>query len=148
VIRAHSHIHTRLHASRIRGRHPHIRTSAHLFRFVSVIQTPFIRKSISVLLLLVFLISAAPKTYFHDVVADHKDQPVSCLHKNHKSPCVHQSHINCHFDQLVVTSFFQFQPLNFPQIFTRTGNSDHSFYSERPVAGRIASPDGRGPPMG
>jgi hypothetical protein len=92
------------------------------------------------------MISAAPKAYFHDVVANHKDQPVTCTHKDRKAPCVHESHMNCHFDQLVVTAFFHFESLSFPETPAGFVYSDYAAYAENTVSGRHSSPDGRGPP--
>jgi hypothetical protein len=141
---AHPHIGTLAHSA---STHRHIRTSAHLIRFVSVAQSPLIRKFISAVLLLVFLLSAAPKAYFHDAVAGHKDQPVSCKHVDRNATCVHESHMNCHFDQLVVTSVFHFQALDLYPVLLNNAVSDYSQYAENPVSGRSTSPDGRGPPM-
>jgi hypothetical protein len=78
------------------------------FCFRILKQNPTIRRLISFFLLLVFLVTAVPKAYFHDLVADHKDTITTCNHGNHSSACIHESAINCHFDQLVVSSFFFF----------------------------------------
>lgn len=68
-----------------------------------------IQKFLAFLLLLVFSISIAPKNYFHTIIADHKD--VSYCNDAHKSTnCVHQQGVNCHFDELVVTVPYLFQP--------------------------------------
>jgi hypothetical protein len=65
---------------------------------------PTIQKFTAILLLLVFFISSAPKAYFHDLVADHKD--FSDCQQSHHSTVLHQQGLNCHFDDLVVTSPF------------------------------------------
>jgi len=65
---------------------------------------PTIQKFAALFLLLVFFISSAPKAYFHDLVADHKD--FSDCQQPHHSTVLHQQGLNCHFDDLVVTSPF------------------------------------------
>ena len=68
----------------------------------------YIQKLPAGFLLLVFLISTAPRTYFHDLFANHKDQAACSL--SHKAAVVHKLAINCHFDDLVVTApFLQIQ---------------------------------------
>lgn len=63
-----------------------------------------IQKIIAFFLLLVFFIITAPRIYFHDLVANHKD--FSDCHQQHHSAVLHQQGVNCHFDDLVVTSPF------------------------------------------
>jgi hypothetical protein len=65
---------------------------------------PTIQKFTAIFLLLVFFISSAPKAYFHDLVADHKD--FSDCQQPHHTTVLHQQGMNCHFDDLVVTSPF------------------------------------------
>jgi len=50
-------------------------------------------------MLLIFSISMAPKTFFHDLVSDHKDS--NCPEK-HDSAVLHQKEHHCHFDNAVV----------------------------------------------
>jgi hypothetical protein len=73
-------------------------------RIVIVIRHQTIKKSIAFLLLVVFAISAAPKAYFHDLFADHKDGSTCQL--RHNTAVLHHQGFNCHFDDLVVSSFF------------------------------------------
>ena len=63
-----------------------------------------IQKSTAIFLALLFLISTAPKAYFHDLLAHHKD--FSDCRQLHHSTVLHQQGINCHFDDLVVTAPF------------------------------------------
>jgi hypothetical protein len=63
-----------------------------------------IRKALASILLLLFVMSSLPKAYFHDLVADHVDM-ASCDQK-HSQAVLHKQSINCHFDDLVVTSPF------------------------------------------
>lgn len=67
-----------------------------------------IRKIISSLLLLIFVICMAPKSYFHDALAQHKDRVTVCTHPVTSAPCLHQAAIDCHFDLLVITSLYVF----------------------------------------
>lgn len=66
-----------------------------------------IQKFIAAFLLLIFSISAAPKIYFHDLIADHKDY--SGCNDFHKNLVLHKEGYNCHFDDLVVSSPFIIQ---------------------------------------
>jgi hypothetical protein len=65
---------------------------------------PAIQKIISSFLLVIFTISIAPKLYFHELVAHHKDS-ASC-YQTHSGTVLHQMGYNCHFDDLVVTAPF------------------------------------------
>jgi hypothetical protein len=66
-----------------------------------------IKKHIAVLLLLVFAVGIAPKAYFHDLLANHKDG--SSCKLTHRSATIHRQSFNCHFDDLVVSAPFVFQ---------------------------------------
>ncbi|MGZ3845489.1 MAG: hypothetical protein ACXVBH_05510 [Flavisolibacter sp.] len=68
-------------------------------------RTP-IQKTLAIFLVLVFALGTAPKAWFHDLVADHKDQP-DCRQLHH-SKVLHQKAPNCHFDDLVVSAPFLF----------------------------------------
>ena len=72
--------------------------------FKSLFYRPAIQKFLSSLLLVIFTISIAPKLYFHDMVAHHKDR-ASC-YQTHTRTVLHQMGYNCHFDDLVVTAPF------------------------------------------
>jgi hypothetical protein len=74
----------------------------HPLKFRSAIQ-----KSAAFFLMLLFLISIAPKAYFHDLVADHKD--FSDCHQIHHSNVLHQQAVSCHFDDVVVSAPFLLQ---------------------------------------
>jgi hypothetical protein len=67
-------------------------------------QKTTIQKTLAIFLVLVFALGTAPKYWFHDLVADHKDQP-DCGQVHH-SKVLHQKAPNCHFDDLVVTAPF------------------------------------------
>lgn len=56
------------------------------------------------MLLLIFSISVAPKAYFHDLIAHHKDY--SNCNDFHKNSVLHKEGYNCHFDDLVVSTPF------------------------------------------
>lgn len=71
-------------------------------------QSVTIRKFISLFLFVVFAISVAPKAYFHDAFANHKDSGQVCT-DNNKAAHLHQSGINCGFDQLVVSCLYYFE---------------------------------------
>lgn len=66
-------------------------------------EKPTIQKILAFLLLVFLTVSFIPKTYFHDVIADHRDT-VACDHPVQQGPCVHQKGFNCSFTDLVVTA--------------------------------------------
>ena len=63
-----------------------------------------IQKFLASILLLLFIISVAPKSYFHDLVAHHKD--VSSCNLNHQTTVLHKQEFNCQFVELVVSAPF------------------------------------------
>jgi hypothetical protein len=97
------------------------------------------------MLMLVFFISIAPKTYFHELVAHHKD--FSDCHQLHHSTVLHQQGINCHFDDLVVSSPF-FSAGEFPTVIV------HTYFEKRQFVVPFLSlssfsqhKENRGPPL-
>jgi hypothetical protein len=92
----------------------------------------------------VFLISIAPKTYFHDLLANHKDFP-ACT-QVHKTAVLHSHGFNCHFDDLVVSAPFLLQieqPIAFDNFYFEKKQS--SFYSSFPQS-FLQHKEKRGPP--
>jgi hypothetical protein len=109
-------------------------------------QQAYIQKFIAFTLLIVFSISIAPKAYFHEVIADHKDVLV-CHHPEAGSSCAHSQPLNCHFDDLVVTAAFlieKFQnSLNFPNRYLDKQDSYKLSYHQHPFFHKTS----RGPPV-
>ncbi|RYY00083.1 MAG: hypothetical protein EOO53_22550 [Gammaproteobacteria bacterium] len=64
---------------------------------------PTIQKFLAGLLLVVFTISAIPQSFFHDLIARHKDV-VGCEHPGEKAACVHPQSFHCGFSDLVVSA--------------------------------------------
>jgi hypothetical protein len=62
-----------------------------------------IQKILASWLLVLFTISFIPKSYFHDLLADHNDV-ISCEHPGKDETCIHPKGINCSFNDLVVTA--------------------------------------------
>jgi len=94
--------------------------------------------------MLVFVISIAPRAFFHDVVANHEDLP-DCRQLHH-STVLHQQEFNCHFDDQVVSAPFVL--LSDPAfIFTdfNFANNPTSFYSS-PTQSVFQLKESRGPP--
>ncbi len=67
---------------------------------------PVIQKCIALVLLLLFMLSSAPRAFIHDLIADHKDLP-SCKESHHSSTVLHKQSQDCHCDHLVVTSPYE-----------------------------------------
>lgn len=107
-------------------------------------QTTTIQKANGIFLMLVLAISIAPKTFFHDLVAHHKDLPV--CNQLHKTAVFHHQGFNCHFDDLVVTTPFIFvneQPVVFAHFyFEKKQASFCSFH----LSSFLQQKENRGPP--
>jgi hypothetical protein len=103
-----------------------------------------IQKSAAIFLMLIFLISIAPKAYFHDLLANHKDFP-ACT-QVHKTAVLHSHGFNCHFDDLVVSAPFLLlaeQPIVF--INFHFDKKQPSFYSSF-LQSFLLHKENRGPP--
>jgi hypothetical protein len=107
-------------------------------------QKAIIQKSISVLLLLTFVISVAPKVYFHDLLADHKD--FSDCRQLHHSTVLHHQGINCHFDDLVVTAPFLLQAAVIFTPFDVYFEQNHSSFYSSSLTCFSDYKESRGPP--
>jgi hypothetical protein len=89
------------------------------------------------------LISVAPKSFFHDLIANHKDD-FSCAHKN--TTCLHELKKNCHFNDWVVNGPYWSAPEcpYFPAIPTATVCC--RCLEEDPFLSTISTTESRGPP--
>jgi hypothetical protein len=96
-------------------------------------------------LLVFFTISCVPKSFFHDLIANHQDV-ISCEHPGKAASCVHPKGFNCSFEKLVVTSpyvvaaagFSIVKPVSFP-----THKRVHSSFVLSPY---FPHSESRGPP--
>jgi hypothetical protein len=105
-----------------------------------------IKKSIAVLLLLVFTVSIAPKIFFHAAIAGHTDLP-GCT-DGAPTTHLHEEKPNCHFDDLVVSSPFsqQIDHFEFASYFFHPeylNSYKLSYFSSLQL-----QKEGRGPPLG
>jgi hypothetical protein len=95
-------------------------------------------------LMFVLLIGMAPKTWFHDLVARHKD--VSSCREKHTTTVLHNNSYHCHFNDLVVSvPFIKFSsPLQFssPSGFVEYRTELYSII----LTGYSQHPENRGPP--
>ena len=107
--------------------------------------TTTIQKVRAVFLTLVLLVGIAPKAFFHEIVAHHKDVPT--CNEEHKSAVFHHQGYNCHFDDLVVTAPFLFiseQPIIFKQFhFEKKQQELYSFH----LSSFSQHKENRGPPV-
>jgi hypothetical protein len=62
-----------------------------------------IQKILASLLLVLFTISFLPKSYFHDVIANHTDA-ASCGRSSEKLSCIHEKGFHCSFNDLVAAA--------------------------------------------
>lgn len=116
----------------------------HLPLRINLKQKTTIKKSIATLLILAFAISAAPKAFFHDLVANHKDFP-DC-NQVHKTAVLHHQRYNCHFDDLVVSAPFLLvaeQPIAFDNFYFEKKQSSFYFSFTQSF---LQHKENRGPP--
>jgi len=125
--------------------HRHIVTFPNQLPLHSLKSRTPIQKTLAIFLILVFALGTAPKSWFHDLVADHKDQPV-CSQVHH-SKVLHQKAPNCHFDDLVVTTPF-LSVSDLPTLSTRVRyiKMETVFYSS-PLQSFSLHKENRGPPF-
>ncbi|MGZ8538336.1 MAG: hypothetical protein ACXWV9_08755 [Flavisolibacter sp.] len=97
------------------------------------------------LILLVFTLSATPKVFFHDMVADHSDGPECIL--DHNTTVVHTRTFDCEFDDLVVSVPFVMNAEPSEEILHDYAEIEQfSFYNSRPVQSFLHK-ENRGPPV-
>ena len=94
---------------------------------------------------MVLIFASAPKAYFHDLLADHKDV-VTCCHPETASPCVHQEAFNCHYDHVVVTAPFLFQKNGFTLTKPVLHATESVAFIAKGAASATAHIKGRAPP--
>lgn len=103
-----------------------------------------IQKLIACCLLLVFATGSAPKTFFHDVFADHVDLPGCTI--DHGSVTLHNVQVHCDFDDLVVPASYlpaKNMQLEAPIVFL---GEVKTFYSRSFVSPPMQFRESRGPP--
>jgi hypothetical protein len=110
-----------------------------------VFRKPIIQQLTGFLLLLVFALSTAPKSYFHDLVADHHDEVISC-DLAHKTSVLHKKAYHCDCDDLVVSTPFVFQQDVFRATLLKYFPVKQEFICSAFVAEYPNRHDSRGPP--
>jgi len=108
-------------------------------------QNSTIQKLITVVLLTVFTLGSAPKAFFHDLVADHKDG-TSC-NLSHSVAAIHNQGFNCHFDDLVVSGPFVLQSEPSTELFTIFFEKKLSAFSFSYFDAFLQHKENRGPPV-
>ena len=108
-------------------------------------QKSTIQKFITGFLLVVFSISITPKDFFHQAFANHTDWVGFCS-DDLKAPHLHQSGINCHFDELVVTSLYHFVIDPFPEVISRFFNKQLPHFEASCLLQSFPLKENRGPP--
>jgi hypothetical protein len=68
-------------------------------------QRPLIKRTVSLLLLLIFAFSITPKQWIHELVFKHKDVYTNCT-DNYTRAHLHQSGFHCELDNILVLSPF------------------------------------------
>ena len=104
-----------------------------------------IRKWMAGLLLMLLCISMAPKAFFHDLVANHRDEQ-GC-HQRHTTSVLHQQELNCHFDNLVVHVPFVRPPNPAYAFYSPSYCSYYTDYYVFHFPGVLKHSESRGPPV-
>jgi hypothetical protein len=103
-----------------------------------------IQKITAIWLLLVFAVSASPKAYFHELLANHKD--TAGCNQVHNTAAVHQQGYHCHFDELVVTAHFVLAA-DAPELLSAKGPHIYPCaYYTSPLSSGTIHHESRGPP--
>jgi hypothetical protein len=92
----------------------------------------------------VFSISIAPKVFFHDALANHRDK-LTCQHPGNNY-CLHQQGFNCHFDDLVVTAPYLHQQNTSIDFTAHYSSVESASYYELQLQHHIQQNVTRGPP--
>jgi hypothetical protein len=87
----------------------------------------------------------SPKTYFHALLASHRDVSY-CKEENKATHCLHQQPINCHFDDLVVTSAFVIEDEVVQGLLSVFHNDHASSFLFSHTKEIVLVKEGRGPP--
>ena len=66
-------------------------------------QQPHIKQFLAAFLLLLFSVCIAPRSFVHDVLAQHVDRS-SCEHPVQEEVCLHPAEKHCHFNDPMQTS--------------------------------------------
>ncbi|MCU7549568.1 hypothetical protein OCK74_10610 [Chitinophagaceae bacterium LB-8] len=105
-----------------------------------------IQRFVALMLLVIFTISITPETYFHSVLAGHKDRQ-TCTDAPTTGIHFHQKQKECHFDQLVVTAPYLYQPvfITFSVTLLHPVHTNLYTYSYQKL--HFASTVNRGPPQ-
>ena len=104
-----------------------------------------IQNFIALVLLLVFSISAMPQSFFHDLLAGHKDSP-ACHEPTSTETHLHQRTFECHFDNLVVNvPYFGTEP-QLTEAVTNFFTAHLAGLVQDQLVHRATSFDSRGPP--
>ena len=124
----------------------HFATSLQKQYFCSLLlrETNTIQKTIAFFLLIVFAISGAPEGYFHDALANHKD--FQACTDNSTAAHFHQAGINCHFDELVVSSLYHFSVEPFGEFSICFFHTKHQPIEASHLLQASISKESRGPP--
>ena len=107
---------------------------------------PVKKNILALALLFVLAVSVVPKTYFHDLIADHKDV-LACDHSCRTSSHLHHQGFNCHFDDLVVTAPYVFQPFEILFSIDNLYQELNSAYTSSLLHYGVFYKETRGPPF-
>src|SRR5688500_1481069 len=108
-------------------------------------RSQFISQQLSAVMLVVMLLSIMPKSYLHDVFADHSDTIV-CNDFYQSGPCIHNQAPGCEQSEIVVPAVYILHPEQaLGSQVEQTGAFCNSFYSYL-LLKTFSSKTGRAPP--
>jgi hypothetical protein len=111
----------------------------------SLKQNSRIQKFIAFILLLVFTVSIAPRSFFHDLIANHIDSPGCSI--DHKISVVHKQGFQCHCDDLVVSAPFVLQTEPLPGVIGGDFIHKNDQYCNSYFYSILLHQENRGPPL-
>lgn len=106
-----------------------------------------IKKIPALLLILVFTLGNMPRQFFHEALASHRDSFTNCNHAQKKSGCFHQVNYNCHYDNLVVNTVYEADPLYSPVTTAALASDYYSFVLLSRNSPHPGNNENRGPPL-
>lgn len=103
-----------------------------------------IRRFCAALLLLLAVFASLPKTFLHEVIADHQDLP-SCT-ETHTASVLHQKEKDCDCDDLVVNAAFLLAIQNIPATAVDFSGDRTPLLPAAPLTTTVSFNEVRGPP--
>jgi hypothetical protein len=96
--------------------------------------------------LMVFTLGNMPRLFFHETLASHRDTVTNCNHAQKAMGCIHQVTYNCHYDNLVVNTVYESDPLYVPIVINILTGDKIAFFISSPCSKHQRNTENKGPP--